>query len=161
LCNLNGRKGARTLAFLTALTSPPNPQADYKLVPAWTLDAHLDSLGEGHAPVLLLKVDAEGFDSHVLRGAARLLREQRAVFLTFEYNVRKMLYGPCRFDTPRTHLYPLTLQTKWKSDPDKATLHDVVEWLREFGYLCWFMTTTHLVPLSGRWWSDDYEVWAW
>lgn len=43
--------------------------------------------------MLLLKVDAEGFDSHVLRGAARLLREQRAVFLTFEYNVCSAVRG--------------------------------------------------------------------
>jgi len=112
-------------------------EADFTLVPAWTLDAHLDSLGEGSAPVLLLKVDAEGFDSHVLRGAARLLRERRATFVSFEYN------------------------HKWRSDPDKATLHDVVERLRDVGYLCWLMTPAHLLPLSGRWWMEEYEFWGW
>jgi len=110
---------------------------DFTLVPAWTVDAHLDSLGEGAAPVLLLKVDAEGFDSHVLRGAARLLRERRAVFVVFEYN------------------------HKWRSDPDKGTLRDAVERLRGFGYFCWLMTPEHLLPLSGRWWDDAYEIWAW
>jgi len=112
-------------------------EADFTLVPAWTLDAHLDSLGEGSAPVLLLKVDAEGFDSHVLRGAARLLRERRATFVTFEYN------------------------HKWKSDPDKATLEAVVERLRDVGYDCFLMTPTHLLPLSGRWWMQEYEFWGW
>jgi hypothetical protein len=87
--------------------------------------------------VLLLKVDAEGFDAHVLRGAARLLRERRVTFLTFEYN------------------------WKWKSDPDKATLHNVVEQLSGFGYNCWLMETSHLLPLSGRWWSAEYEFFNW
>jgi FkbM family methyltransferase len=112
-------------------------EGDFALVTAWTLDAHLDSVGEGSAPVLLLKVDAEGFDAHVLRGAARLLRERRVTFLTFEYN------------------------WKWKSDPGKATLHNVVEQLSGFGYNCWLMETSHLLPLSGRWWSAEYEFFNW
>lgn len=112
-------------------------EADFTLVPAWTLDAHLNSLGEGSAPVLLLKVDAEGFDAHVLRGAARLLRERRVIFLTFEYH------------------------WKWKSDPDGASLRGVVEDLRKAGYMCWLMTPTHLIPLSGRWWAPEYEFYDW
>jgi FkbM family methyltransferase len=112
-------------------------EENFELVPAWTIDAHLDSLDESRAPVLLLKVDAEGFDAHVLRGAARLLRERRAHFVTFEYN------------------------SKWKSDPSGASLRGVIEDLRKVGYLCWLMTPTHLIPLSGRWWVPEYEIWAW
>lgn len=49
-----------------------------------TVDAELERLGINH--VDLLKVDAEGFDLHVLRGAKRALTEGRVGAVQFEYN---------------------------------------------------------------------------
>ena len=54
-------------------------------VPVVTIDEELDRLGVGH--VSLLKIDAEGFDLHVLRGARTALREGRIAAVQFEYNV--------------------------------------------------------------------------
>ena len=47
------------------------------------------------------------------------------------------------------------------SDPDKASLRDVVERLRESGYSCWLISPTHLLPLSGRWWQPEFEFLGW
>lgn len=110
-------------------------EADFDIVPATTLDRHLEILGEGHSTLLLLKIDAEGFDMHVLRGAESVLRENRAVFIVFEYN------------------------SKWKVGAD--TLHNAVAWLRGFSYFCWLMTSSHLIPLTGDWWDPAYEMWTW
>ena len=55
-----------------------------RTVPTVTLDDDLDRLGIPH--VDFLKIDAEGLDLHVLRGASRLLREHRADVVQFEYN---------------------------------------------------------------------------
>ncbi|MFO0953213.1 MAG: FkbM family methyltransferase [Isosphaeraceae bacterium] len=50
-----------------------------------TLDEVLGSSGVDRAAVKLLKIDTEGFDARVLRGASRVLDEGRPVVL-FEYN---------------------------------------------------------------------------
>ena len=49
-----------------------------------TLDDELERLGVDH--VDLLKIDAEGFDLHVLRGARRMLAAGRIGAVQFEYN---------------------------------------------------------------------------
>jgi len=40
----------------------------------------------GWACIDILKIDAEGFDLHVLKGAASTLRERRVGIVQFEYN---------------------------------------------------------------------------
>jgi FkbM family methyltransferase len=52
-------------------------------VTSTTLDAFLDA--EGIQEVTFLKVDTEGFDLKVLRGAARAIREKRIRLLQFEF----------------------------------------------------------------------------
>jgi hypothetical protein len=49
-----------------------------------TVDAELDRLGRGR--IDFLKIDAEGFDLHVLRGAADALERQAIGVIQFEYN---------------------------------------------------------------------------
>jgi FkbM family methyltransferase len=49
-----------------------------------TIDDELDRIGIDH--VDLLKIDAEGMDLHVLRGAERALRDHRVAVVQFEYN---------------------------------------------------------------------------
>jgi FkbM family methyltransferase len=53
-------------------------------VPVVTLDEEIEHRGLEH--VDLLKIDVEGFDLHVLRGASRALREGRIGTVQFEYN---------------------------------------------------------------------------
>ena len=110
-------------------------EGEAELVPVFTLDEHLDSVGEGSAPILLLKIDTEGLDAEVLKGSARLLRERRATFIVFEYGLK---------------LFP-------------TTLNNTVQWLAEKlqgGLLCWLITQAHLIPLTGHFWSDEYECWS-
>lgn len=55
-------------------------------VPLMTLEAYADEAGLDH--VMLLKVDTEGHDLAVLRGARRLFADQRISIAQFEYNHR-------------------------------------------------------------------------
>ena len=61
-----------------------NAGAVARPVPVVTIDAELERLGLER--VDLLKIDAEGFDLHVLRGASRALAERRVGAVQFEYN---------------------------------------------------------------------------
>ena len=53
-------------------------------IPVSTLDREIEARGWDR--VDFLKVDAEGYDFHVIRGAERLLSEQRVGVLQFEYH---------------------------------------------------------------------------
>ena len=57
-----------------------------------TLDAYADRAGLDH--VTLVKIDTEGHDLAVLRGAQRLFTEQRISIAQFEYNHR-WVYARC------------------------------------------------------------------
>jgi hypothetical protein len=105
-------------------------------VDAWTLDAHLESIGERHTRVLLLKIDTEGFDAATVRGCEGLLRAGRVGFLVFEFN------------------------TKWSISSDK-TLAPTIEWLAGVGYECLWITRERLVPLSPPLWWHEYEGAGW
>lgn len=72
-------------AQLSSLLDLANPASISRRISVRTLDSDLTELG--WTSVDFLKVDAEGHDLHVLRGAKRLLSEQRIGFVQFEYNV--------------------------------------------------------------------------
>jgi FkbM family methyltransferase len=55
-------------------------------VPLTTLEAYADEAGLDH--ITLLKIDTEGHDLAVLRGAGRLFADQRISIAQFEYNHR-------------------------------------------------------------------------
>jgi FkbM family methyltransferase len=61
-----------------------NPKAIGRTVRVTTLDRELAAREWSH--VSFVKIDAEGFDLHVLRGAAQALRSQTIEMLQFEYN---------------------------------------------------------------------------
>ena len=108
----------------------------FVIVNATTIDEHLLRLHEDATPILLLKIDTEGFDAHVLLGAERLFRAKRATFVVFEYN------------------------EKWRSAPPHS-LASTVTWMSGVGYDCYFITPTELVPLFGQWWGPGFEIWGW
>lgn len=108
----------------------------FVLVDSWTLDAHLASIGEHDTRILLLKVDTEGFDGQVLRGAEGILARQLARFIVFEYN------------------------SKWHYQGGD-TLAGVVSWLADLKYACHWIAADRLVPLSGKFWHPSYEFWEW
>ncbi len=66
------------------VTSFASAASKTRPVEVTTLDAELERLGIAH--VDMLKVDCEGYDLHVLRGARRLLEDRRADVVQFEYN---------------------------------------------------------------------------
>ena len=105
-------------------------------VNATTLDAHLAALGLQQTPILLLKVDTEGFDADVFLGATAILARQQVRIITFEYN------------------------TKWGESPG-SSLSATVKALGAAAYDCFFITPDNLVPLTGVWWHDSYEIWQW
>lgn len=74
--------GAGETSSLVPGFSAPNAQAI--TVRVTTIDQEVLSRGIGH--IDFLKVDAEGFDLRVLRGAEKCLRDRMVDFVQFEYN---------------------------------------------------------------------------
>lgn len=69
---------------LTAPAASERESRSCYSVPQITLDAFTEQ--RGIHSVDFIKIDVEGFDLHVLEGAARLLSEERASMFMFEYN---------------------------------------------------------------------------
>ena len=67
-------------------SAPPPAVRRAEEVATTTLDAYADRMGLDH--MMLVKIDTEGHDLAVLRGAQRLLSEGRIVIAQFEYNHR-------------------------------------------------------------------------
>lgn len=91
---LSDQAGLATLHVLApgagtnSLHAPPGVPngAATENVATTTLDAYADHTGLEH--ITLVKIDTEGHDLAVLRGARRLLTDQRIVVAQFEYNHR-------------------------------------------------------------------------
>ena len=86
-----------------------------------TLDAVVDR--SGGAPPRLLKIDVEGFELDVMKGAARLLSGADAPLVLFE-----------------SHPAPLA--------PGQATFADIQGWLADHGYQLFGLTPRGLRPLA-------------
>ena len=98
-------------------------------VPMVTLD---DELLAEDFPVDYLKIDTEGYDLNVLKGAARLLRAGRVRFIQFEYN------------------------SHWLAA--RSTLHEAKSFLEnEMGYRLVLIRSTGLHPLAYDFWGEYYR----
>ena len=111
---------------------PPPPDVP---VPAVSVDGLIAALLPPGAPLFYLKIDAEGHDPAILRGAAQTLASGRVTVVEFEYNDVGM-WGLKR-------------------------LGDVVASLDGAGYTCFLEARTALRVLTGCWSSDAYEFWRW
>jgi FkbM family methyltransferase len=78
-------------AGTNALSSGSAVSGDEIEVEVSTLDAVAALLSDGD--IALVKIDTEGNDFNVIRGAARLLQEARIIVLQFEYNWRWIGFG--------------------------------------------------------------------
>ncbi len=61
-----------------------NSQAEKRTVKVTTIDRIVESYQLDY--VDFLKIDTEGYDLHVIRGASKLLQQQKIGFIQFEYN---------------------------------------------------------------------------
>jgi FkbM family methyltransferase len=92
---------------------------------------------EASAPIILLKIDTEGFDAHVLRGAEATLASRTVLGITFEYH------------------------WKWKDADPVLSLFNAQRMLADAGFSCLLATRNNLAPISGEWWDDVFELWTW
>lgn len=69
-------KGRHSLAFAHGMRS--------RTVPLVTLDNSLEQLGQSNAPVLLMKIDVEGYEPEVLSGAQATLARTAAVITEYD-----------------------------------------------------------------------------
>jgi FkbM family methyltransferase len=93
--------------------------------------------GDSHATahVLLLKIDTEGFDGHVLLGATQTLKRTQAVL--FEYH------------------------WKWKDAEPVIELYETQLLLESLDFSCFLVSPSHLIPITGMWWDLSYEIYNW
>lgn len=106
-----------------------------------TVDALVEQ--HGHREVALLKVDAEGADLEVLRGARRLLAEGRVRFVVFEVS---LLWEHRR-----------SAQTGARMQNHHAQLLEALEFLEATGgYMCFLLGPEMLIPLTMPWLISRY-----
>lgn len=103
-------------------------------VPAFTVAEVARQLGA--ATVFLLKIDVEGYDAPVLRGAEPMLRRGAVRWIVFEYN------------------------NEWRAAGNN-TLHDITRWLATVGYSCYLLMPDLMLPLSGEYWQPIHEHFSW
>jgi len=84
-----------------------------------------------------LKIDAEGYDPLVLRGARSLLKRKRVKFIVFEYGIH------------------------WGRAAHGISLQAAVMELFRLGYGCFLMTRAALIPLFDQWWQEGYAANDW
>ena len=116
-------------------------------VPAVTVDSIASTLPH---PVRLLKVDVEGHEASVFAGAVQLLTRRAVDVLTFEYG-DKMSNTTWRYNKQSQDAAPLSR----RGFPRLALF---VEWLEGLGYVSFFFGNHVLLPLSGEYWDDNYEL---
>jgi FkbM family methyltransferase len=93
--------------------------------------------GDPHAnsQILLLKIDTEGFDGHVLLGSTQTLKRTQAIL--FEYH------------------------WKWKDAEPVIDLYEIQLFLENLDFSCYFVSPNYLIPITGMWWDISYEIWNW
>ena len=123
--NVAGNSCSSSILPMHARHEEAAPQSRYvgvQRVPMHCLDdvAH-PAIADGRA--LLLKIDAQGYEMPVLRGAQRLL--QQIVGLQLELSVTQLYEG-------------------------QVLYLDMIEWLRERGFELWNVIPGFVEPASGR-----------
>jgi FkbM family methyltransferase len=100
----------------STLVAGTSLRGEERTVRVTTLEAEIDRLG--WSTVDYLKIDAEGYDFHVLRGARRLLEHKRIALGQFEYG------------------------SAWASSG--STLTYAMKWLKDVGYQCFLLKNRKL-----------------
>jgi len=130
----------------TLTTRPPAGAPGAVDVALGSVDALRAARGEAARRIFLLKIDAEGWDGRVIKGAEEALRARRVKFLVAEYN---SVWNDVKRDGPDA---PPDAPPAW-------TLREATQFLASVGYECWLISPQHFIPLSGDAWHDSYEFW--
>jgi FkbM family methyltransferase len=116
----------KTSSLLRSFT---NSTAHKKIVRVTTVDA--EAKAHNVTQIDMLKIDAEGYDLHVLRGASGLLSQQAIGVVQFEYN-------SCWADIG-------------------STLGAAINLLRSHQYDVYLLKSTGLVPVNYRYFGEFFE----
>merc|ERR1712232_1452999 len=101
------------------------------IVKSYTLDAWADEYLQPGQVIDILALDLEGYDAKVLFGAARLFTQGRVRLLEFEVHT----------------------VSEW----EKMRLKDVLDYLGNLGFICYYAGQSLLWRISGSCWTDEYE----
>eukprot|EP00736_Rhodelphis_marinus_P003719 Rmarinus@m.7856 len=114
-----------------------------------TLDQHFRAHPAEN--LFYIKVDVEGFEYNVLRGMKETLRNHRVPVMTFEYAV---FWSKTTFLIAKEK-HPPAMAV---GDMDEPTLRSFVRELYHMQYETFFISQAALIPISGVYWDDFYEV---
>lgn len=105
-------------------------------VPITTIDAFVEK--QGLERIDYCKIDTEGFDALVVRGAERTLRARKISLLQFEYN------------------------DVWNRVDNRVhNLRSTTEFLESLGYDCYLLGRRNMVQLTRGLWDPSFEIMAW
>jgi FkbM family methyltransferase len=110
----------------SAIVASENGDYTVRRVPVTTLDAEF---ADEDVPIDFLKVDTEGYDLKVLKGAHHLLARTR--FVQFEYNSHWLAAG--------------------------SSLKEAFEYLNGLGFAAYLVRSTGLHPLEYQVWGDYFR----
>jgi FkbM family methyltransferase len=119
----------RKASNLSSLVSANDRDAIEKLVNITTLDDEASK--HGLTQIDFLKIDTEGYDLHVLKGAENLLSHQNIGVVQFEYNRNWVNAG--------------------------STLRHAINFLESFGYRVFLLKANGMYQFQYDWYGEYYE----
>ena len=129
-----------------------------RTVRAVTLDGELKRRGLADREVLILKVDVEGHEMAVLRGAMRQISAGRVPIILLEYGDKM---SPAIWDAMKRRGYGGAAAPS-PQELQGPSLYRLQVWASEHGYDSYLLGSVHhrpiLIPLTGTQWRDEYEV---
>ena len=140
----------------------PHYQAKYagggRVTRSVTLDGELRRRGLSDKEILILKVDVEGHEMAVLRGARQHIAAGLVTIILVEYGDKM---SPAIWDAMKRRNSGAAAAPSPQELPGPS-LHRLQTWASERGYDSFLVGAAHrkpvLIPLTGGLWRDEYEV---
>ena len=129
-----------------------------RTVTAVTLDGELRRRGLADRELLVLKVDVEGHEMAVLRGAMKAIAAGRVPVILLEYGDKM---SPAIWDAMKRTKSAAAAAASPQA-MEGSSLFSLQQWASELGYDTYLLGAAHrkpvLIPLTGPLWRDEYEV---
>ena len=116
----------------------------------------LDTLFRNQTKIFYAKIDVEGWDFEVVRGAESLLENHKLDAFSFEYG---LLWNPTFHMQVYVDEHAYERPIAFGKIPS-PTLREVSDWLDDHEFEVYIVMYGICLPVSGEWWQDGFEICA-